>query len=62
MHVFKAKATLSDYFDLNKRYLKTTDTILFEDEEVKFDVIPQCFFKLIGNNIFNVMFKENDKL
>lgn len=62
MHVFKAKATLSDYFDLNKRYLKTTDTILFEDEEVKFDVIPQCFFKLIENNIFNVMFKENDKL
>ena len=26
MHLFKAKATLSDYLDLNRRYIKTTDT------------------------------------
>lgn len=62
MHVFKAKATLSDYCDLNRRYLKTTDTILFEDNEVKFDVIPQCYFNLIGNNIFRLMFTPNTNL
>ena len=62
MHIFKAKATLSDYYDLNRRYLKTTDTILFEDNEVKFDVIPQCYFNLIRNNIFSLMFVPNTKL
>ena len=31
MHLFKAKATLSDYFDLNRRYFKITDTVLFEE-------------------------------
>lgn len=62
LHVFKAKATLSDYYDLNKRYFKTTDTILFEDDEVKFDVIPQCYFNLIGNDIFRFMFSSNFNL
>lgn len=32
MHLFKDKATLSDYFDLNRRYFKITDIVLFEDE------------------------------
>ena len=45
MHLFKAKSTLSDYFDLNRRYFRTTDTILFQDDKVKFDIIPNCFFK-----------------
>ncbi|MDR0931541.1 MAG: AlwI family type II restriction endonuclease, partial [Victivallales bacterium] len=40
MHLFKAKATLSDYADLNRRYFKTTDTVIFADEKVEFDVLP----------------------
>lgn len=44
MHLFKAKATLSDYFDLNRRYIKTTDIILFEDSQIKLDVVPKQFF------------------
>ncbi|MDO5001886.1 MAG: AlwI family type II restriction endonuclease [Eubacteriales bacterium] len=31
MHLFKAKATLADYLDLNRRYIRTTDIVLFED-------------------------------
>ena len=45
MHLFKAKATLSDYFDLNHRYFKITDTVLFEDNKVKLDVLPKCYVK-----------------
>ncbi|MFW5647489.1 MAG: AlwI family type II restriction endonuclease, partial [Candidatus Alkaliphilus sp. MAG34] len=45
MHVFKAMATLADYFDLNRRYFNLTDTLIFEDNIVKFDLIPKYFFK-----------------
>ena len=51
MHLFKAKSTLSDYFDLNRRYFRTTDTILFQDDKVKFDIIPNCFFKIAEQNL-----------
>lgn len=44
MHLIKAKATLSDYFDLNRRYFKVTDVVIFEDGKVRLDVLPQCFF------------------
>lgn len=44
MHLFKAKATLSDYFDLNRRYLKMTDVVLFEDSLIKLDIVPKQFF------------------
>ena len=30
LHVFKAMATLSDYFDLNRRYFNITDTIILK--------------------------------
>ena len=46
MHIFKAKATLSDYFDLNRRYFKITDIVLFEDNKVKLDVLPKCYLRL----------------
>lgn len=31
MHLFKAKATLSDYLNLNRRYIKTTDVFTLSD-------------------------------
>lgn len=52
MHLFKAKATLSDYLDLNRRYIKTTDAVLFEDDTIKFDIIPKHFFKAIAENLY----------
>ncbi len=52
MHLFKAKATLSDYNDLNRRYFKTTDIFLFADSEVKMDLIPQKFFETIDQQLF----------
>lgn len=62
MHLFKAKATLSDYLDLNRRYIKTTDTILFEDNRIKFDIVPKYFFKAIDDNWFSDTFKVSELL
>ena len=56
LHMFKAKSTLSDYFDLNRRYFKTTDTVLFRDDEVTFDIIPNCFFKIAGEKLSELAF------
>lgn len=55
MHMLKAKATLSDYLDLNRRYIKTTDIVIFEDGRIKLDIVPKHFF---GNVIEDLYSKE----
>ena len=62
LHLFKAKSTLSDYFDLNRRYFKTTDTVLFRDDEVTFDIIPNCFFKIVGEKLSELAFVPDSNL
>lgn len=59
LHLFKAKSLLSDYYDLNRRYFKTTDTLLFRDGQVQFDVIPRCFFAVIGEDLPAVAFTRD---
>lgn len=62
MHLFKAKATLSDYFDLNRRYFKITDIVLFEDNKVKLDVLPKCYIENIADDLLDIAFKETKLL
>lgn len=62
MHLFKAYATLADYADLNRRYFKLTDTLLFADAQVKFDTIPQAFFALNKEVLRAEMFIESEVL
>ena len=62
LHVFKAMATLSDYFDLNRRYFNLTDTLIFEDQTVRFDMIPKYFFEMSINNIYTDSFVESANL
>lgn len=62
LHLFKAKSTLSDYYDLNKRYFKTSDTVLFRDDIVKFDIIPNCYFSLVKNSLLDIAFTEEVNL
>lgn len=62
LHLFKAKSLLDDYYDLNKRYFKTSDTILFQDETVKFDIIPKCYFSLMKDKLLNIAFSKADNL
>lgn len=52
MHLLKAKATLGDYFDLNKRYIKISDIVIFEDDMIKLDIVPYYFFNNIAENIY----------
>jgi len=62
MHLFKAKATLSDYLDLNRRYIKTTDIVLFEDDTVKLDIVPKYFFKSVMEQLYSDIFTSSDLL
>ncbi|MDR0919677.1 MAG: AlwI family type II restriction endonuclease, partial [Oscillospiraceae bacterium] len=62
LHLYKAKATLTDYFDLNRRYCKTTDTLLFADGKVEFDVIPACWIKNISEQLPQIAFAPIDTL
>lgn len=62
MHLFKAKATLSDYLDLNRRYIKTTDIVLFEDGIVKLDIIPKHLFKTVIEQLHSDMFTPSELL
>ena len=62
VHIFKARATLSDYFDLNRRYFKITDVVLFEDNKVKLDVLPQCYVEIIARNLLNIAFEQTELL
>lgn len=62
MHLFKAKATLHDYLDLNRRYIKTTDIVLFEDGVVKLDVVPKHFFKSVMDDLYKQAYTSSSVL
>ena len=62
LHLFKAKSLLDDYYDLNKRYFKTSDTIIFQDDKVRFDIIPNCYFALIKDSLLDIAFSNADNL
>lgn len=62
LHLFKAKSLLDDYYDLNKRYFKTSDTIIFQDDKVRFDIIPNCYFALVKDSLLDIAFSNADNL
>lgn len=62
LHVFKAMATLNDYFDLNRRYFNITDTLIFEDRIIKLDVLPKYYFKEIIDVLYKEAFKKDKNL
>ena len=62
LHIFKAMATLSDYFDLNRRYFNITDTLIFEDRMIKLDMIPKYYFKEIIDILYTETFSRDDNL
>ncbi|MCA6072214.1 MAG: AlwI family type II restriction endonuclease [Endomicrobium sp.] len=62
LHLFNVKANLSDYLDLNRRYFKLTDIILFKDNIVKMDIIPEYFFKENIDSIYKLAFTDTKDL
>ena len=59
---FTAKATLADYADLNRRYAKTADVLLFEDNEVKLDIVPHYFFSSVMPKLKGIAFSVANRL
>lgn len=62
MHLFKVKATLADYADLNIRYFKTADVLLFNDNTIKLDLIPKHFFNGGIETLYKEAFTESKLL
>ncbi|QQF52105.1 AlwI family type II restriction endonuclease [Campylobacter fetus subsp. venerealis] len=62
MHLFKAKATLYDYFDLNRRYMGLSDIFLFRDSKIELDIVPKHFFNSVIDELYNDAYKKSDLL
>ncbi|MCD8290615.1 MAG: AlwI family type II restriction endonuclease [Prevotella sp.] len=62
LHLLKAKATLADYMDLNRRYIKTSDIILFDEDTVKIDIVPKQIFKNGISHIYSKAFESSELL
>lgn len=62
MHLFKIKTNLSDYEDLNRRYLNITDAFIFEEGKVTFTPIFDNFFSTNAKNCFDNAFEHCDLL
>lgn len=62
MHLFKVKRSLDDYSDLNRRYFKVTDAIIFNDSCVSFDVLPRAFFDKVDDKFFDIAFAKSHNL
>ena len=62
MHIIKTKRSLADYFDLNRRYMKPTDAILFEDGKVTLDIIPRQYLAPICDKLLDVAFETSAQL
>lgn len=62
MHLNKAKATLEDYQDLNKRYLGLTNCFVFEDNQIRLDIVPKQFFGKAMKELYNEAYKVSDVL
>ncbi|MFT4413213.1 AlwI family type II restriction endonuclease [Fredinandcohnia humi] len=46
MHLYKWKANLEEYGDLNKRYFSLADILIFQDEKVELTLFAKYFFHL----------------
>lgn len=62
MHLVKILATLQDYFDLNRRYLSIANVILFEDGQLKLDLVPKQFFASAIEELYNSAYSESEEL
>lgn len=62
LHLFKVKSTLHDYFDLNRRYIKLSNIILFEDGQLKYDIVPKPFFTSAMSELYKLAYTKAENL
>lgn len=60
IHLFKWRNTLDDYFDLNRRYIKLSDIIIFQDGRVSMSLLAKEYFKCCIDDFFLASFKSSD--
>lgn len=53
---------LEDYLDLNRRYLGLTNCFIFEDDQVRLDIVPKQFFNAAIDELYNQAYEECDLL
>lgn len=61
-HLIKNLATLQDYFDLNRRYLNIANVMIFEDEQVKLDLVPKQFFASAIDELYKSAYSTSELL
>lgn len=61
-HLFKVKSTLHDYFDLNRRYIKLSNIILFEDGQLIYDLLPKPIFNSAMSELYKLAYTEASNL
>ena len=59
-HIFKWKQNLDDYYDLNRRYFKITDIVVFEDSKIQLTTTAKYYFKHCINDFFEYSFCHSD--
>lgn len=62
LHLFKAKSTLRDYFDLNRRYVKLTSVVLFVDGTLKLDLVPKLLFANAIDELYKLAYSADSNL
>lgn len=62
LHIYKVKANLADYKDLNRRYLSITDSVIFEDSKVRFTPLFEYFFKSCGERAYDGAYENTNLL
>lgn len=62
MHLIKTQRNLADYFDLNRRYMKTSDILFFKDDTVSLDIIPRHYFAPICDRLLDIAFESTPHL
>lgn len=62
MHLNKAKTTLEDYLDLNRRYLGLTNCFIFANQQVTLDTVPKQFFGAAIDDLYRQAYQASDLL
>lgn len=62
MHLIKNIATLQDYFDLNRRYLSIANVMIFEDGQVRLDLVPKQFFASAISELYLSAYSSSGQL
>ena len=60
IHLYKWKSTLKDYFDLNRRYFKLSDIIIFQDGKVTLSLLAKEYFKYCIDDYFKQSFNQSE--